>query len=202
MHRPSFPDIQAWWFTGNKIWQDFSPTNELQGILISRQGCSNNWVTAKGDKLKWSRTFVRQETRDATQPKAPLVLYRDIQLTQQLFSPFGSGIPFNCQLKTVSAAREQEWQPLTAPSMTTSSFFSLFNCSKLQSDRQWRAFFVAVVLNCGVRILVVISVFRPVDRTHTKQPICQLLPLMQKLPRAWRLGQNPLGWLWHQLQMS
>lgn len=59
-----------------------------------------------------------------------------------------------------------------------------------------------VVLNCGVRILLVISVFRLVDRTHTKQPIHQLLPLMQKLPRAWRLGQNPLGWLWHQLQMS
>lgn len=46
VHSPSCPDIQAWWFTGNKLWQDFSPTNELQGILISRQGSSNNWVTA------------------------------------------------------------------------------------------------------------------------------------------------------------
>lgn len=45
-HQPSFPDIQARQFTGDKMWQDFSPTNELQGILIGRRGSSNNWVTA------------------------------------------------------------------------------------------------------------------------------------------------------------
>lgn len=44
-HSPSFPDIQAWRLTGDKMWQDFSPTNELQGILISRRGSSNNWAT-------------------------------------------------------------------------------------------------------------------------------------------------------------
>lgn len=36
--------------------------------------------------------------------------------------------------------------------------------------------FFVVVLSCDARILLVISVFRLVDRTHTKQPICQLLP--------------------------
>lgn len=36
--------------------------------------------------------------------------------------------------------------------------------------------FFVVVLSCDARILLVTSVFRLVDRAHTKQPICQLLP--------------------------
>lgn len=46
VYSPSFPDVQAWPFTGDKMWQDFSLTSKLQGILISRRGSSNNWVTA------------------------------------------------------------------------------------------------------------------------------------------------------------
>jgi len=40
------------------------------------------------------------------------------------------------------------------------------------------------------------------DGTHAKQPICQLLPPPREVRHGRRLGQNPLGWLWHQLQMS
>lgn len=153
--------------------------------------------------------------RDATQPKAPSVLYKGIQLTQQLFFfPFGKRIPFNCQLKMVSAAREQEWQPLYSRQQ---DYFQLLSPFQLQ----WTAvrqtmkglvsllfwflsfFFVVLIVLLGYCWLSVFAgLVERQDRTHTEQAICQLLPLPQELPRAPRLRQNLLGWLWHQPQMS
>lgn len=44
--------------------------------------------------------------------------------------------------------------------MTICSFFSLFSCSEPQSDRQCRGFLLLLFLNCGVRVLLAISVCR------------------------------------------
>lgn len=44
--------------------------------------------------------------------------------------------------------------------MTISSFFCLFSCSEPQSGRQCRGVFLLLFLNCGVRVLLAISVCR------------------------------------------
>lgn len=108
--------------------------------------------------------------RDATQPKAPSVLYKGIQLTQQLFFfPFGKRIPFNCQLKMVSAAREQEWQPLYSRQQDYFQLLSLFQLQwtavrqtmkGLVSLLFWFLSFFFCCFNCAVRIVLVISVCR------------------------------------------